>query len=230
MADKPILFSAPMARAILEGRKTQTRRVAKVQWLGGANPAFTGWHPERISHLEWGLFCNSKGAEIKAQYAIGDRLWVREAWRTHATYDDHLPSEMGGEEPIRYEVDGYQETRGWRAIDRLGRYRHARFMPRWASRITLRITRVRVERLQEISHIDAKAEGIFARGSAGDDPTSSQWTWKDEGWRYDTPREAFQKLWESINGENSWRENPWVVAYTFEPIMQNIDSIGAIDD
>lgn len=226
MADKPILFSAPMVRAILEGRKTQTRRVAKVQWLGGANPAFTGWHPERISHLEWGLFCNSKGAEIKAQYAIGDRLWVREAWRTHATYDDHLPSEMGGEEPIRYEVDGYQETRGWRAIDRLGRYRHARFMPRWASRITLRITRVRVERLQEISEGDAIAEGI-----AGNPVTAwrcyapepkNQTHWAD-------PRESFRTIWESIHGPCSWEANPWVAAYTFEPIFQNIDSIGGRD-
>lgn len=173
MKERGILFSAPMVRALLAGTKTQTRRVAT---------------PKR----------SIEPMTDECPYGPGDLLWVREAWRVAAVHD-HVPgSELGfGSLPqVQYVAigDGRDETRvQW------GRYRHARFMPRWASRITLEITEVRVERLQAISQEDARAEG-FELGPPPciDDPG---------GW--------YRRLWEQINGPSSWEANPWVWCVSF---------------
>jgi hypothetical protein len=136
----------------------------------------------------------------------GDRLWVREAFRTYAAYDAEsmgdmqqrlscTGDEMGRVAPIHYLADGHR--RNWLATDAMeGRYRHARFMPRWASRILLQIDAVRVERLQDISTKDCWAEGI---------PSSPDVD----------PRHEYEELWERINGEGSWDRNPWVWAVSF---------------
>lgn len=230
MTDKPISFTGPMVRAILEGRKTQTRRailpkpwnsdgdcvdisIARAaQFMCGAD----GRHYFQFEHPLGGPL-----TAYVSPYAPGDRLWLREAWRTHAHYDDLSPAQMGGEEPLRYEIDNSHQTNGYPAIDRIGRYRHGRFMPRWASRLTLIVEDVKVERLQDISEDDALAEGAerFREiNPAGD------------GWQSADPRAAYRKLWNSINAKRpgcAWADNPWIAAITFRTIKANIDNIEA---
>jgi len=220
MRKLPILFSGLMVRAILEGRKTQTRRI------------LTGLCDDEPAIVESGEVraFNENGSPYRwpRTHAVGDLLWVREAWRC-----DPNGRESDGSIWVVYAAARTAQVRfmspaEWKLPKRANNGMVPSIhMPRWASRITLRVTCVKVERLQDISEADARAEGIFARGGTGDDPTSSQWTWQKEGWRYDTPRQALQKLWESINGPGSWEANPWVAAYTFEPILQNIDKVTA---
>ncbi|MES2814496.1 MAG: hypothetical protein V4720_06340 [Pseudomonadota bacterium] len=214
MADRPIIFSAPMVRALLEGRKSQTRRVLNPQ------PDLTD--ADRVRCVEW------KGAiysgNTRILYAPGDRLYVREAWRTARAYDDLVPSEMAGEEPVKYEADGAEQMWGWPDLFQPGRYRHARFMPRWASRITLGVTEVRVQRLQEISEADAVAEGIErARSGRFYDPTVSRGTAAHLGGMHLSARSAYEVLWNSLHGPDAWDANPWVVAVSFTVERRNID-------
>lgn len=200
MTDRQILFSAPMVAALLAGRKTQTRRLCR--------PA----NDENLVHVvksevpdELGWFGDEEDdVRFFSGYAPGDRLWVREAWRTHKAYDDLKPSEMGGEETVWPELDRDN-------CDYHGRYRHGRFMPRWASRLTLIVTEVRVERLQAITLGDICAEGLAA----------SIYDFKPVQRGFD----AWIALWDSINGEGSWGRNPWVTAISFEVRKSNIDNL-----
>lgn len=190
MTDRPILFSGPMVRAILAGCKTQTRRVAPD---GGLH-----------SHL----------------FRLGDRLWVREAWATHAAYDDLSPSAMGGDEPIRYAADGAHQTWGHPAISKLGRPRVGIHMPRWASRLTLTVTALRGQRLQDINEADAEAEGITKHGRF--------WGVADADWdsaSTESAVQAYANLWDDLNAARGygWDSNPWVVAITFDVEQRNID-------
>jgi hypothetical protein len=198
MMDRPILFSAPMVRALLSGTKTQTRRVAKLA-------------PEA-----------SGGLLRPCPYGIlGDRLWVRETCRGEEL--------SGGEDGVRYVADGafrpIEDTKA-AAIDwlKLHTYRgHAGtpigpkvpgiHMPRWASRITLDVTGVRVERLQDISEADAKAEGVEPGQWVVDDPAGLiDWPLKSRERPY---ANAYALLWDSINGAGAWAANPWVWGITF---------------
>lgn len=212
MTDRPILFSAPMIRALLEGRKTQTRRVlnpprevdpkhfdVSSRWID----------PDRgIRFVHWP---NDHAVELFKQpsYAPGDRLWVREAWRCCIAYDDQPPRDLGGEEAIRYEATGEWETWGWLPDGPKGRFRQGMHMPRWASRLTLTVTDVRVQRLQEISEADAKAEGY-----EGDIYATRASCW-------------FRAFWDSLNADRGfgWDANPWVCALTFDVHRQNIDQM-----
>lgn len=203
MSDLPILFSAPMVRALLAGTKTQTRRVIKPQPYGRIS-MLTSFNHGRME-IAFGPDMKAKDGGPKWWRPLaqaGDRLWVREAWRTHAHYDDLGPSMMGGEEPIRYEADGAHQTWGYPAISNIGRHRVGMHMPRWASRLTLYVTDVRVERLQDISEEDAVAEGVPAFMSS---PSN-------------IPAMHFQSIWESINGPGSWEANPWVWVVSFKRI------------
>lgn len=159
----------------------------------------------------------------RLRYRVGDRLYVREAWRTTAAYDDLSPSEMGGEESIRYEADERWED--WTpkfSTTKLGRVRQGMHMPRWASRITLTVTEVRVQQLQEITGSDAVAEGIqrFGRFYA----VEGDQDWDDAEL---DPRAAFRLIWDSLNEARGygWHANPWVAAYTFTPVLGNIDQV-----
>ena len=207
MKERGILFSAPMVRAILDGSKTQTRRIAKGD-------------PGQFEDL--GLYM----AQTLSPFGYkNDRLWVREAWRTpsaqdNANFDLLKLLAINGrpiEEsvPIQYEADKY--GRNWPEGARPGRYRHARFMPRWASRISLEITGVRVEQLQDISEADAIAEGIrrirdgFERFHPCPTDTAYEGLTRD-------PVLAYRGLWESINGAGSWDANPWVWVVEFKRI------------
>lgn len=175
MTERPIIFSGDMVRAILDGRKTQTRRVMKPQ----PSPAdvFVGDH---------GL---GMGPQFRCSYGqSGDRLWVRETWACECCGRTLEYRAVHGRcEGLSYRADGGTGgSSGWRSPIH---------MPRWASRLTLDITEVRVQRVQEISEEDAVAEGVDI--------------WAD-----------FRPLWDSINAKRGfgWDVNPWVWALTFKPV------------
>lgn len=205
MTDKPIIFSAPMITALLAGTKTQTRRLLKppygtLEWLGNDQ-----WRP------------------ICTKIFPGDRLWVRECWRTASAYDDLSPSQMGGEEPIRYEADQAWQTWGWGRPHSTGRHRAARHMPRWASRLMLIVTDVRVQRLAEISEEDARAEGSPPFGGDSADASRGVMASSHAG----NFRATFRDIWNTIHGPGAWNANPWVCAITFDVRRRNIDDAGA---
>lgn len=241
MADRNLSFSAPMVRALLAGRKTQTRRVIRKP---AAMNALAVFGPS---------FLLLRGNVDLVGYAPGDRLWVREAWRTGLAYDDLAPSEMGGEEQVLYEADGSTE-RWYRGSSGPGRYRHARFMPRWASRLTLQVADVRVERLQDISEADAIAEGVYrSEPTAADEEWNREWceehgypyeplrgVWMApgvrQGWGRDkaerdrdqwggNPQFCYKLIWNNLHGADAWDANPWVVAISFTVHRGNIDQM-----
>lgn len=202
MKERPILFSGPMVRALLAGTKTQTRRVVA---LPRSRASFVledhgdGWWPYQSDDGESALCCDGTEHPYASPYGLaGDRLWVREAWKAHTTLD-HLPPRDLPQGHVWYMADdGYKAQ---------SRYRHARFMPRWASRILLEVTGVRVERLQDISEVDAMAEGVEETNPnlRGLQPCME--------WRY-----AYEDLWKAINGASSWDANPWVWVVEFQRI------------
>lgn len=206
-----MIFSAPMVRAILDGRKSQTRRVLKPQ--PDTTKISAPFHPELRDGRSWVFMArddfpgfSSATAEFLTPYAIGDRLWVREAWRVHKAYDCLSPRNLSKDDDIWWEADRPEPGQIIPAAAVSGRYRHAHFMPRWASRLTLTVTDVRVQRLVEISEADAFVEGACRRN-------------------YDGPaRDAFRDLWNAIHGPNAWAANPWVAAYTFSAERRNIDA------
>ncbi len=182
--ERPILFSAPMVRAILEGRKTQTRRVVKLTDSGHVKEprGHRRWHPA------------DPDVVLGCPYGQpGDRLWVRETWRPAAEF----LSECVGPKDIRYAATVSEAERA------TSKWRSPIFMPRWASRITLELTEVRIERLNAISLEDAAAEGWPGRESADPNP----YTW-------------FSALWVSINGPGSWISNPWVWVLKFRRLEE----------
>lgn len=205
MKERPILFGASMVRAILEGRKTQTRRIMRPQIVyvqadnrngRGTIESAYAWPPTnpRRRFLD----------EIAKDCPLGlpdDRLWVREAWRAPSEFNAFRPSQLPSPgrgllgAPIVYEASRHPDT-GY------GKLRPGMFMPRWACRITLDITDVRIERLQNISDADAFAEGVqqcAIEGLASDG----------------TARGTYRALWDSINGFAAWDANPWVWVITF---------------
>lgn len=216
MAEKPILFSAPMIRALMAGTKTQTRRSVKPQ------------PPEGIVRHCWydaPLYGFTKDRDVSADWHIarllackGDRLWVREAWKPHSTFD-HLPPRDIPQSKVFYLADGGYSPSGSRG-------RPGIFMPRWASRLTLTVADVRVERLQDISRDDAIAEGLIKDQTASPLAVEMGCDWSFEGdTRFGSPVSAYAALWDHINGAGAWVSNPWVVAYTFTVQHKNIDRI-----
>lgn len=206
MADRPILFSAPMVRTLLDGRKTQTRRILKPQpnVLNGGLPLNNGR----------GAY-STDGGWKRYPIAKGDRLWVRESWKPHSTFD-HLPPREMPKSNVFYLADDKYSPSG-------SRVRPGIHMPRWASRITLIVTDVRVERLQAINEEDAVAEGIERLPNG---------LWSNYGQReashegFEFASNSYRALWNTINGPDAWEANPWVVAYTFTVELGNIDQIG----
>jgi len=222
----PTLFSSPMVKAIIAGQKTQTRRVLKqqptpetnvVEW-NTAERAFVPWR--WMSGVGSGAGGRRTGSPFPCPYgATGDRLWVRETWRTAKDLDDLSPSQMAKKAkeagwhtpwaPLRYESDG-TEVNWATAWGPPGKTRVSIHMPRWASRLALEVTEVRVQRLQEISEEDARAEGV------GEVPFCK--AGRPDGLEH---VEAFENLWQRINGKRpgcSWEANPWVWAITFKRV------------
>ncbi|MEF2236643.1 hypothetical protein V3412_16585 [Pseudomonas aeruginosa] len=222
MKERPILFTGPMVRAILEGRKTVTRRVVKPQ------PDFLGSMVDPntpFKTLDAGLH-----ARITCPYGEpGDRLWVRETWHVGKPHDKTAPADILA--PLLAEGRGITvlyTAGGWQSVgpagreepiypddqplpDWAGKGRPSIHMPRWACRILLEITAVRVERLQDISKEQAKAEGVRDAGEGSFDVEDSKHFAAD-------PRESFASLWSSINGESSWDANPWVWVVEFKRV------------
>jgi len=224
MTDRPILFSGPMIRALLEGRKTQTRRVFKGIEADG-NGTF------HVFNRHGGLIGVSEAdVPIEAPdympYAGGDRLWVREAHSLLPRTAYRGSVGTGTIEQVEHPTDGYTAAVFREGFDRSGRprWRPGIHMPRWASRLTLIVTDVRVERVKEISTSDCFAEGI-QRPACLTDPNVPM-LGSDKTLRDNTVR-GFRDLWDSLNANRGfgWEANPWVVALTFNVIKQNIDQI-----
>jgi hypothetical protein len=243
MKERPILFSAPMVRAILEGRKTQTRRAVKPPppsmeavhtRTGTGFSLFTDHHSTPDLFRVGGPvsvvrdLCGQ--AEWRCPYgAPGDRLWVRETWRTEELAEEEEGEIPAGSDGVRFQADGgfqvIQDTQTASDVwvqqhnapssARGTKWRPSIHMPRWASRITLEVTGVRVERVRDISEEDAKAEG--ADGCvAGHGPVSEAELRADPGfWHPRFYRDGFADLWRSINGDESWDANPWVWVVEF---------------
>jgi hypothetical protein len=193
MSEKPILFSGPMVRAIMDGSKTMTRRIVKPQ-----PPPET--LEMRLHGDEW-LPCwedddyagcyvahGDMGHRRRCPYGRpGDRLWVRETFQDDSGLEFDMPMCV------------YRATDNTAAT----RWRPSIHMPRWASRITLEVVAVRVERLNDISAYDAISEGIDLTGATDR-----------------AARQSFQLLWESINGAGSWAANPWVWVVEFRRVEE----------
>lgn len=218
--ERPILFSSPMVRAILSGAKSQTRRIVKPQppaWVeqvgvdafcGERQFAGRGTHP-----IDW-------RAEklIDARFWHGDHLWVRETLHIDEEEDCTYVADGAKFEPLemaaRYGVK--------RVSFRCGKVSSIH-MPRWASRVTLEVTAVRVERLNLISEADARAEGIAEVTKDGilkkycvlDRSDYSSTPWQDMP---RTAKEAYAALWDSINGPGAWALNPWVWVIAFKQL------------
>jgi hypothetical protein len=231
MSDKPIIFSAPMIRALLAGRKTQTRRVLKPQ------PSFSGGTASGVcgtGHVSVAIYPDRLGGSgghfCKSPYAFGDRLWVREAGALFHNAVDCTSTYDGTD---RWVVAGWQHAADGAIVpaqlyqdhapplaewigDCSSEKRSPIHMPRWASRLTLTVTDVRVQRLQDISEADAVAEGVDAVSIAA---VPRQATW--------SRRSDFAQLWNSIHGPDAWTANPWVCALTFTVHNCNIDQMGA---
>jgi hypothetical protein len=233
MTDRPILFSAEMVRAILNGSKTQTRRVMKPQPkpTPADYPGPAGhWWPSQKHKSMLGVereMQKWKGlAGSACPYGdIGDQLWVRETCWAESV-DQGGPLRRLDGDGIRYAADHawliientQEASEAWcklcqyggdDALDNqtnIGRRVPSIHMPRWASRITLRITDIRVERLQDISHADVLAEGLLsAEAERAHDVTMN-------------PKRSFGNLWNQINGAGAWEANPWVWVMAFERV------------
>lgn len=228
MKERPIIFSAPMVRALLSGSKTQTRRVFK-QAKGLSLSVGIPDETPGVAELSW-LYGDGPVYDVHESIKRvpcpygqpGDRLWVREAWRTYASIDDIPPRGIAPGAGVQYEAGG-SNVAGANRLHGIGKLRPGMFMPRWASRITLEITGVRVERLQEMEgqapyESDALAEGVnsihhgdgcYYYSAFRDEPHPKNWC---------DPTDAFRELWESINGPRTWDENPWAWVIEFKAV------------
>lgn len=224
MADGPILFSAPMVRALLDGRKTQTRRVIKPQ--PPANARYTGIHYASDEPDSW--FFNSPHGpfKVRTRFDEGDLRWVRETWRCNGWATDVATIFYRASEGDGYTAMCEQfPIAGKTPLRVTGTWRPGIHMPRCASRLTIRVTGVKVERLQNISEADAVAEGMYKFGGL------DLWGFDRKG----TPGnsvggsavEAYFHLWDDLHhpGPACWAANPWVVAITFETIKANVDEV-----
>jgi hypothetical protein len=219
---RPILMSTPMVKALLDGRKVQTRRIIKPQ------PEFDGgWW--KLAGAAWSERVSSipcvPGHSLYNACPYGKRgevLWVREAFQLL-----NSPIICPGDvvqracivqgKPVLYRADLEDVgLEGW------GKWRPSIHMPRWASRLTLELTEVRVERLQDISEEDAIAEGMRPLGKHD---VFNECQYADAGFTPSSAREAFEWIWNSINGPNSWSENPFVWCLSFKVHKQNVDTI-----
>jgi hypothetical protein len=212
MKARPIIMNTAMVQTILAGRKTQTRRILKgfdgaqeIEWRNdrwvaiGDSPTCYGGEIQMNDWIEY----------VKCPFgSVGDVLYVRETWATRGDASDgacHANPSKGIFYPA---TDNYQYKRKRPSIH----------MPRWASRITLVITDIRLEQLWDISEQDAFAEGVNTVL-----PMFNSEEYNRLGMNGNVYREEYKKLWESIYGAGSWNDNQWVWVISFEPHMMNVD-------
>jgi len=211
MKERPILFSAPMVRAILDGRKTVTRR--PVKGLTSSFAVTTAADESPLNAVCW----NVGGPIIHCPYGKpGERLWVREAWAADAQVDAIAPRDLSQGEPIFYPADGAVRQTGCSMIIQ-GRGRPSIHMPRWACRILLEITAVRVERLQDISDAEIEREGIDLDDLADGQDRYDMCHAGSGAEGRPTLRTAWRNLWESTGGD--WDANPWVWVVEFKRVQ-----------
>ncbi|WP_262382806.1 morphogenetic protein, partial [Klebsiella pneumoniae] len=213
--ERGMIFNAEMVRAILDGRKTQTRRPVKFP-VHDKNLGCELAGNELAGELSAGNYLNSAFGKP------GDRIWVRETFQGPLFDYDLMDSYSKDPTPFEkpefcvYKADGVPAPEFYDADDELHCcWRPSIHMPRWASRILLEITDVRVERLNAISEEDATAEGVPPAGSLLPDYPGTFLTPKGD---FATAKVAFQRLWESIYGEESWKANGWVWVISFKRI------------
>lgn len=222
MKERGIPFIAEMSRAVRAGVKTQTRRIMRVQPPADAEEVFIWFAPDLppdVKVAQDGCYCRTpRGLLYLASSPYGkpgDRLYVKESWRTAKSLDTWTPKQIGERAldagwttpwaPIKYEADG--ATTNWDDWGDEGRIRSPRFMPRWAARTFMEIVAVRAQRVRDISESDAKAEGC---------------DYSNEGWRGEygpgfSRCATFRDLWNSIHAHDGhgWDANDWVFAYLF---------------
>ncbi|WP_341702555.1 hypothetical protein [Ferrovibrio sp.] len=216
MRDIPIIFSAPMVRALLDGRKSQTRRLA--------------WH--RRTERPSGCMSNVDTPSSWQKVKTGDRLWVRETVAAGACApskpSEWSPSFWAREQGCIYNPSGLwyeaDDTIPERTISSRGKWAPSIHMPRWASRLTLVVTATKIERLQDICEIDAHAEGI-AWCDRWQGFTTNPGAMGGEHYHAGDPCKAFASLWISLHGPESWADNPEVVALTFTVHRANVDHL-----
>jgi hypothetical protein len=207
-----------MVRALLDGSKTQTRRVGKIQ-----NPDYTELGVQYIGHQTKGHEAlathraypdrgTARHAICACPYGIpGDRLWVRESWNVAGLFWNMKPSMTlaAAKSAWRYAADdqtGWQH--GWRP---------SIHMPRWASRIALEIVNIRAERLQDITEASAIAEGV-EQMAIGRESTGLWLDYSSSLYAFTSARDSYRSLWESINGDGAWAQNPWVWVIEFRRV------------
>ena len=239
MKERPIIFSAPMVRAILAGTKTQTRRVAPIETLNIARHpgAMVSWSVYFSRAMKGVLSSHSGGrfSERQARSLIasqfnpygrpGDRLWVREAWQAH--FEDEVPSDRPRGPRHTMGIPAQPERKSFVFYRADGPLLHpdgypsswypSIHMPRKYSRITLEITSVRVERLQDISEADAAAEGVTPKWEPG---CSGRLMEALGGFSFRPAASAYADFCESLHGPGSWDANPWVWVVEFKRINQ----------
>lgn len=225
--ERPIIFNADMVRAVLNGSKTQTRRPCKPQPFhtymkqiisdnGGDNRLWVD------GKLKLDVFNENFDKKLDLETGgcplgkPGDRLWVREQF---AEFDGVVKDARTVDDPLS--CIAYQTEPDYEKLfedSGLWKRRPSIHMPRWASRITLEITAVRVERLQDISEADALAEGVWQ--IPGYEEIGESWFTWENGTAYSTAQGAFESLWDSIYGETEsrWAANPWVWVVEFERV------------
>lgn len=201
--ERPILFSTPMVQAILDGRKTQTRRIVKPQPIidNDSGYVFSGDHKHQFkndsTHTPW----EQRFIEVCPYGSVGDVLWVRETW-----------NQDGNE--FFYKADCDINVVGWKP---------SIHMPKKACRIFLEITKIRLERLHHIRENDSISEGVRCTGfepTVGHGGTSLYLDYLNQKQAFWSARESFTSLWKSINGEESWESNPWVWVIEFKRIKK----------
>jgi hypothetical protein len=243
--EKPIPFSGPMVRAILDGKKTQTRRVVKPQpsiapdllptraedmLPDGSSKKFC-FTIERVPGVTRYLGGNQFAREFSPYGQPGERLWVRETWQLLHMYRDWATGQVDDwtawegkvpkVRPPGY-VTAFAGEPGW-GSDREERgfgWRPSIFMQRWASRLSLDITAVRVERVQDISEADAVAEGVY---EAFADEREEAFSVAPPGESsFPTARQYYERLWDSLNAKrgHSWDSNPWVWVIEFARVPE----------
>lgn len=218
--ERPILFSGPMVRAILEGRKTQTRRMLKelpypfcepeflegnkISWMDDVRAGEDARDPDALLAPGWFIENGEDCTMVRCPYGQpGDLLWVRETWGVRAIKD-----QTPGHD------DAYPEY-WYRATDSgqvEGPWYPSIHMRRDASRITLEVVKVRVERLQDISEEDAKSEGVAL------DNGHNYCTVGHPTWCHNRAKDCFEEVWRDINGPESWKANPWVWVVEFRRV------------
>ena len=231
MKERPIVFSAEMVRAILEGRKTMTRRPVKHRHLTNANELDEYFGGGTCEDCDVCFYAAPKGSTrlcVKCPYGKpGDRLWVKETWcRRWDGLDGFAYNDDGNLDPscVLFRADGCEveaiDEDGFRRWNKDGTaaspWSSPRFMPRWASRILLEIVSVRVERVQEISRGDAGLEGMCFLSDIN-------WNKVHNGLnviqKHHWPEENFSRYWDTIHAkkpEAQWDANPWVWVIEFK--------------